>query len=153
MLAGLQCSSIAGYKIEMNGQIFNSNDATSEILNASGSQTIKYTVTDSRGRTASRTVTISALPYSPPVYLYLRQVDVNADGTPNDEGEYAKVTIGATVSAVNNLNDKIFTISKKTVTSEIWTNQNITSASYTIETDVIISGISGNNAWDIKFTG
>ena len=52
---------------------------------------------------------------------------------------------------MNNLNDKIFTISKKTVTSEIWTNQDITSASYTIETDVIISGLSGNNAWDIKF--
>ena len=136
----------------MNGQIFNSNDATSEVLNVAGSQTIKYTVTDSRGRTASRTVTISVLPYSPPVLSLLKASRCDSDGTPNDEGEYAKVTIGAAVSAVDNLNDKIFTISKKTVTSEIWTNQNIASAAYTIETDVIISYISGNNAWDIKFT-
>ena len=151
-VGGVQCSSIVGHKIEMNGQIFNSNDATSEVLNVAGSQTIKYTVTDSRGRTASRTVTISALPYSPPVLSLLKASRCDADGTPNDEGECAKVTIGAAVSAVNNLNDKIFTISKKTVTSEIWTNQDIASASYTIETDVIISDISGNNAWDIKFT-
>ncbi|CZQ83357.1 putative viral structural protein (duf859) [Trichococcus flocculiformis] len=151
-VGGVQCSSIVGHKIEMNGQIFNSNDATSEVLNVAGSQTIKYTVTDSRGRTASRTVTISALPYSPPVLSLLKASRCDADGTPNDEGEYAKVTIGAAVSAVNNLNDKIFTISKKTVTSEIWTNQNVTSAAYIIETDVIISDISGNNAWDIKFT-
>lgn len=148
----VECSSIVGHKIEMNGQIFNSNDATSEVLNVAGSQTIKYTATDSRGRTASRAVTISALPYSPPVLSLLKASRCDADGTPNDEGEYAKVTIGAAVSAVNNLNDKIFTISKKTVTSEIWTNQNVASAVYAIETDVIISDISGNNAWDIKFT-
>ena len=151
-VGGVQCSSIVGHKIEMNGQIFNSNDATSEILNVAGSQTIKYTVTDSRGRTASRTVTISAVAYSPPVLSILKASRCDSDGNPNDEGEFAKVTIGATVSAVNNLNDKTFTISKKTVTSETWTNQNVASAAYTIETDVIISGISGNNAWDIKFT-
>lgn len=148
----VQCSTIASHKIEMNGQIFNSNDATSEILNASGSQTIKYTVIDSRGRTASRTVTISVVAYSPPVLSLLKASRCESDGTQNDEEEYAKVTIGATVSAVNNLNDKIFTISKKTVTSEIWTNQNVASATYTVAMDVIISDISGNNAWDIKFT-
>ncbi len=151
-VGGVQCSSIVGHKIEMNGQIFNSNDATSEVLNVAGSQTIKYTVTDSRGRTASRTVTISAVAYSPPVLSMLKASRCDSDGNPNDEGEFAKVTVGATVSAVNNLNDKTFTISKKTVTSETWTNQNIASATYTIEADVIISDISGNNAWDIKFT-
>ena len=151
-VGGVQCSSVVGHKIEMNGQIFNSNDATSEVLNVSGNQTIKYTVTDSRGRTASRTATISVLPYSAPVLSLLKASRCDADGTPNDEGEYAKVTVGAAVSDVDNLNDKIFTISKKTVTSEVWTDQNIASAAYTIETDVIISGISGNNAWDIKFT-
>lgn len=152
IVGGVQCSSIVGHKIELNGQIFNSNDATSEILNASGSQTIKYTVTDSRGRTASRTVTISALAYSPPVLSILKASRCEVDGTLNDEGEYAKVTIGATISAVSDLNDKTFTISKKTVTSEVWTDENVPSVPYTIETDVIISGISGNNAWDIKFT-
>lgn len=151
-VGGVQCSSIVGHKIEMNGQIFNSNDATSEVLNVAGSQTIKYTVTDSRGRTASRTVTISPLAYSPPVLSILKASRCEVDGTLNDEGEYAKVTIGASISSVNDLNDKIFTLSKKPVTSETWTNQNVPSATYTIVTTMIIEGISGDNSWDIKFT-
>ena len=109
-------------------------------------------MTDSRGRTASRTVNISPLAYKPPILSVLSASRCEADGTPNDEGEYAKVTIGATLSALNNLNNKIFTLSKKPVTSETWTNQNVSSATYTIATTVIISGISGDNSWDIKFS-
>ena len=152
IVGGVQCSSIVGHKIEMNGQIFNSNDATSEVLNVAGSQTIIYTVTDSRGRTASRTVSISPLAYKPPILSVLGASRCEADGTPNDEGEFAKVTIGASISSVNDLNDKIFTLSKKPVTSETWTNQNVPSATYTIATTMIIEGISGDNSWDIKFT-
>ncbi|NLD31550.1 MAG: hypothetical protein GX662_04740 [Trichococcus flocculiformis] len=152
MVEGVATSTITGYKIQMNGQTFNTNDATSsEVLNA-GTQNIIYTVTDSRGRTASRTVTISPLTYTPPILSVLSASRCEADGTPNDEGEYAKVTIGATLSALNNLNNKIFTLSKKPVTSETWTNQNVSSATYTIATTVIISGISGDNSWDIKFS-
>lgn len=152
MIEGVSVSTITGYKIEMNGQTYNTNDATSFELVKAGAQNIVYTVTDSRGRTASRTVSISPLAYTPPILSLLSASRCEADGTPNDEGEYAKVTIGASISSVNNLNDKIFTISKKTVTSETWTNQNVASGTYTIATTVIIDGISGNNAWDIKFS-
>ena len=152
MIDGVSVSSIVGYKIQMNGQTYNTNDATSfELVNA-GAQDIVYTVTDSRGRTASRTVSISPLAYKPPILSVLGASRCEADGTPNDEGEFAKVTIGATISALNNLNDKIFTLSKKPVTSETWTNQNVPSATYTIASTMIINGISGNNAWDIKFS-
>lgn len=152
MVEGVSVSTITGHKIQMNGQTYNTNDATSFELVKAGAQNIVYTVTDSRGRTASRTVSISPLAYTPPILSVLSASRCEADGTPNDEGEYAKVTIGATLSALNNLNDKIFTLSKKPVTSETWTNQNVSSATYTIETTVIISGISGDNSWDIKFS-
>ena len=151
MVEGVATSTITGYKIQMNGQTFKTNDATSsELLNA-GAQNIIYTVTDSRGRTASRTVTISPLAYTPPILSVLSASRCEADGTPNDEGEYAKVTIGATLSALNNLNDKVYKVSKKTVTSEIWTEMDI-SGDYTLSTVTILSDISGDNSWDIKFT-
>ena len=152
MVEGVSVSTITGYKIQMNGQTYNTHDATSfELVNA-GAQDIIYTVTDSRGRTASRTVSISPLAYKPPILSVLGASRCEADGTPNDEGEFAKVTIGATISELSNLNDKTFTVSKKPVTSEIWTNQNVPSTTYTIATTIIIDGISGNNAWDIKFS-
>ena len=74
-----------------------------------------------------------------------------ADGTPDDEGEFAKVTIAAEIAPVGNMNDKAYKVSKKTVTSEIWTETDI-SGDYTLSTVTILSDISGDNSWDIKFT-
>ena len=71
IIDGVSVSTITGYKIQMNGQTYNTNDATSfELVNA-GAQNIIYTVTDSRGRTASRTVSISPLAYKPPILSVL----------------------------------------------------------------------------------
>ena len=74
-----------------------------------------------------------------------------ADGTPDDEGEFAKVTLAAEIAPVGNMNDKAYKVSKKTVTSEIWTETDI-SGDYTLSTVTILSDISGDNSWDIKFT-
>ena len=152
VIDGTTVSVITGYKIEMNGQTYNTNDATSlELLNA-GTQNIVYTVTDSRGRTASRTVTIAPLAYSAPILSILTASRCNSDGTANDDGSYVKATIGASIANVNNLNDKIFKVSKKPVASGTWTDQTIASGTWTISTFTILSAIDGNFAWDIKFT-
>lgn len=151
MIDGTAVSIITGYRIQMNGQTYNTNDATSsELLNA-GAQDIIFTVTDSRGRTASRTVSISPLAYKPPILSVLTASRCLADGTPDDEGEFAKVTLAAEIAPVGNLNDKAYKVSKKTVTSEIWTETDI-SGDYTLSTVTILSDISGDNSWDIKFT-
>ena len=152
IIDGVSVSSIVGYKIQMNGQTYNTKDATSsELLNA-GAQNIIFTVTDSRGRSASRTVTISPLAYKSPILSVLSASRCNSDGTANDDGSYVKATIGASIANVNNLNDKIFKVSKKPVASGTWTDQTIASGTWTISTFTILSAIDGNFAWDIKFT-
>ena len=149
--AGIYKSTIASYKITANGTSYNANSATTSELNASGTQDVTFSLTDSRGRTVSVTTQINVVAYFSPRLTVLTASRCLADGTPDDEGEFAKVTLAAEIAPVGNLNDKAYKVSKKTVTSEIWTETDI-SGDYTLSTVTILSDISGDNSWDIKFT-
>ena len=149
--AGIFGSTIANYRITANGTNYNGNSATTSELNASGTQDVTFSLTDSRGRTVSVTTQINVVAYFSPRLTVLTASRCLTDGTPDDEGEFAKVTIAAEIAPVGNLNDKAYKVSKKTVTSEIWTDTSIVGG-YVLSTVTILSGISGNNAWDIKLT-
>lgn len=149
--AGIYKSTIASYKITANGTNYNANSATTSELNASGTQDVTFSLTDSRGRTVSVTTQINVVAYFSPRLTVLTASRCLADGTPDDEGEFAKVTLAAEIAPVGNLNDKAYKVSKKTVTSEIWTETGI-SGDYTFSAVTILSDISGDNSWDIKFT-
>lgn len=149
--AGIYKSTIASYKITANGTNYNANSATTSELNASGTQDVTFSLTDSRGRTVSVTTQINVVAYFSPRLTVLTASRCLADGTPDDEGEFAKVTLAAEIAPVGNLNDKAYKVSKKTVTNEIWTETGI-SGDYTFSAVTILSDISGDNSWDIKFT-
>ena len=61
---------------------------TSETLTISGEKIYTVTVTDSRGKTASKTGTIIVSDYNPPVITSANSFRSNADGTLNGSGEY-----------------------------------------------------------------
>lgn len=59
---------------------------TTPVLTASGQQSITVTVTDSRGRTASQSLSFSVLPYSKPVLYWVEVFRCLSDGTADDSG-------------------------------------------------------------------
>lgn len=59
--AGAQGSSIKSYYATVNGQAFSSSSFTTDFLATSGTNTLTVTVTDTRGRTASTTRSITVL--------------------------------------------------------------------------------------------
>ena len=61
---------------------------TSETLTIPGEKVYTVTVTDSRGRTASKTGRITILDYNSPVITSANSFRSNADGTLNGSGEY-----------------------------------------------------------------
>ena len=76
-----------------------------ETVRDSGTVTIKVTVTDSRGRTASRSITVSVLPYSvPQITGFDCSRCGDAKGTVNNSGEFLKVYMAFSVSSLNNNN-------------------------------------------------
>ena len=59
---------------------------TTPVLTASGQQSIVVTMTDSRGRTASQSLSFSVLPYSKPVLYGVNVFRCLSDGTADDSG-------------------------------------------------------------------
>ena len=129
--AGVYNSAITGYKITIDGQTANVNNATFEKLISSGTVTVTAVITDSRGRTNTATINVLVLPYSPPTISTFRAFRCDSDGTENPEGTNVNIEFAFAISAVNNLNDKQYKINYRKTNETNWTtlkSENIYSA-------------------------
>jgi hypothetical protein len=99
--AGVYGSTIKAYKVTVAGQtLTTANGTTPDPISRSGAVTVTATVTDSRGRTASKTSTVTVLPWAPPKITTLKVQRCNADGSLNDDGRWFRYTINVSVSSL-----------------------------------------------------
>lgn len=98
--AGAYGSNITGWLIQGDGKT--AQAASMAVTSIAGRDNIQFiaTATDSRGRTAQKTVTINVLPYSNPTISYFAVYRCVADGTANPTGTYAIASATGTYSAV-----------------------------------------------------
>ena len=97
--SGTYGSWVTGVGITLGGKAFSSG----ALITGSGNLTLRITVTDSRGRSSSDEETISVAAYKEPK-LTLTAHRCDDDGTANDAGEYAKITVSGSTTQVNNRN-------------------------------------------------
>ena len=106
--SGSYGSSIRSYVYNIGSQSYSGLENTytmSDEVRDSGTVAVTVTVTDSRGRTASKTVSITVLAYSPPQITHFECIRCgDANGSANANGQYLKVTFGYSVSPLNNKN-------------------------------------------------
>ena len=106
--SGAYSSSIRSYVYDIGSQSYSGLENTytmGEVVRDSGTVAVTVTVTDSRGRTASKTVSITVLAYSPPQITHFECSRCgDANGSVNANGQYLKVTFGYSVSPLNNKN-------------------------------------------------
>ncbi|MFR4155788.1 MAG: DUF859 family phage minor structural protein [Coprococcus sp.] len=106
--SGSYSSSIRSYVYDIGSQSYSGLENTytmGEVVRDSGTVAVTVTVTDSRGRTASKTVSITVLAYSPPQITHFECSRCgDANGSANANGQYLKVTFGYSVSPLNNKN-------------------------------------------------
>ena len=106
--SGSYGSSIRSYVYDIGSQSYSGLENTytmGEVIRDSGTVAVTVTVTDSRGRTASKTVSITVLAYSPPQITHFECSRCgDANGSVNANGQYLKVTFGYSVSPLNNKN-------------------------------------------------
>lgn len=93
--SGIHGSTIRSYNITGVGHNVNSSSTVTGILSVSGNQTIKGTVTDSRGQTSDRSIVVNILPYTPPTLTGLSFKRTLPDKTEAPLGDNA--TVSATV--------------------------------------------------------
>lgn len=119
--SGNQGSTIKSYSLSGAGISSSSSSATSGVLSA-GSHTITGKVTDSRGRSASKTANITVHSYYAPS-LSIEVYRCNSDGTRNDSGTYVRAYINQTVHNIGNanVNVKQYKIEWKRASASDWT--------------------------------
>ena len=149
-------ASIVSYAFSGTGisQTGASSTANTSVIDSSGSKTYTLVVTDTRGRTASSTVSANFLAYSNPVVSSLASYRSNSSGTQSDiDGTYIHSTPVFTYSAVGNNSLSVKKIEYKLHTASSWTTEtSISSVSSGVGYTFGGGNISITSSYDVKCT-
>ena len=122
--SGSYGSTIKSYSISGPNLSSTSSSATSGVLGSAGTNTYTCTITDSRGRTASKTVSISVVDYAKPS-ISVSASRCNSDGTVSSSGTYLRVTASYSIASVSSKNS----VSSKSVSCNGASNTSFSSGS------------------------
>lgn len=114
---GIQGSTIKAYSIKVGrtqgtGTIYTANakTGTTDFLQLAGSVWVTCTVTDSRGRTATKSIEYTVKPYSVPTISAISATRCTQKGAASRTGEYGKVTFTAAITPLSNKNTAAYTV-------------------------------------------
>lgn len=151
--AGVLSSTIKSYKTTIQGANFTAASFTSGVLTKSGTSNVTVTVTDSRGRTASTTKSITVIAYAAPKITSFQGFRCLANGTENYEGTYLNAAVNFSISSVGSKNTASYTLEYKLKDAASWTA--LTSGSvYALNKSVISASgfMSVDNSYDIRLS-
>lgn len=130
--SGAYGSSITSYTITGGGWTTTNSALTTGTLASAGNITFTATVTDSRGRKASTTRTISVIDYTKPGVAVCDVYRYDADGNRKKAGTYFAVEINASYSAITGNILNITARYKKQSESSYGTAMNVTNNGKTV---------------------
>jgi len=148
--SGSYGSSIVRYSIIGGGYSSTASSFTTGVLNTIGTNTFTATITDSRGRTATKTVTCSVVDYFTPRISYVEAYRCTSAGVIDENGTYIKVKADFTYASVSGKNTFSSNVSYAVYDSISWsTPVAITNNAYS---SAIGGGaISIDNSYTVKF--
>lgn len=123
--AGAKGSTIKTYSTTFMGKTYSGSSWTSGLLADSGTLSMTTTVTDSRGRTAKKTTSLTVLTYIIPQIYSLTVARCLEDGTLDPNGTYAKVAFNYAVAPVNGKNTATVTIDFKRATASSYATADV----------------------------
>ena len=145
---GSQGSKIKSYSIVVGKNSSASSSATFN-LPIEGIVTIKAKVTDSRGRTAETTATITVLQYeNPSVSASAYRSD--ADGNADPVGGYMSVKFSASITALSDLNSHSYSVQYRLKGATSWTRITPTASGYTPTDNVTVIEVDAENSYEAK---
>lgn len=118
--AGAKGSTVKSYSTTFNGKTYAGSSWISDLVTASGSLNLVTTVTDSRGRTAKKTTTITVLDYAPPEIYAMQVYRVNAEGGADQDGVYIAVRYKYAVTSLGSKNTTSMIVQYKQSTATEW---------------------------------
>ena len=150
---GASGSTIKSYSSTFQGKTYGGSNFTTDTIASGGTLNIVTTVTDSRGRTATKTTAVTVLAYEPPKITKFFAGRYDDKGTADPNGIYARVTIGYTVTPLNDKNTAKALIQYKQSTSSTWlTLYTLTQLSRNHYYSPVNTTFSTDYQWDLKVT-
>lgn len=119
--SGVQGSTITSYKTEVGGNAYTGSSITTGLLTSAGSLPIKVTVTDSRGRTASKTQNVNVVVYTNPSIVTFSAVRCTPSGTFDEQGTSMSIAMNFNVADVGSKNTKSYIVELLKNGSTTWT--------------------------------
>lgn len=146
--SGVSGSTISGYLSTVESQTFNTTPFEKTIT-TSGSVSISSTVTDSRGRQASDSETITVLDYTVPTFTSISVKRCLSNGTLDEFGTYGKVVCEYNITSLDNNNAKSLKV-KLGATEQTFTLSNY-SGTITATTAQLFSGLAIDTTYNFTF--
>lgn len=147
--AGAYGSTITGYTLTGDGKTASAATLSIAKLSGSGTLTFKTTVVDSRGRSASKTLTISVVAWSSPTIRTLSVGRCNADGSDNPAGSSILVNLTGAIASVSSKNTASVTVKYRAQGSTTWLSGAtgaVASGSWVIAADAALP----TNAYEVQ---
>lgn len=150
--SGALSSTIKAYKTTIQGANYTGASFTSGILKNSGTSTVTITVTDSRGRTASTTRSITVIAYAAPKITAFTALRANGLGSADDNGTMALARIKFAISPVGDKNSKSYKAEYKAKSSDTWT-QAATGSVYTYDSNMLLNiNLDTDTSYDLRLS-
>lgn len=150
--AGVYGSTIKSYSVNFDGRTYSGSTITTGTPTTSGDLRLTAKVTDSRGRTASKSITVTVLPYANPAISALRVFRCTSDGTADESGDYVGITYAYAIASVNSKNDALAKTEYKRTALTEWAEL-MTGSDYAVNTTVYPEQeLLSDYQWDIRLT-
>lgn len=136
---------ITSYRISTSaGHNIYSSSGTTSTINSSGNVTITGTITDSRGRTASKSTTINVQAYSMPRF--------SSYSITRNSSTPTNVTVAASgsVSSLSSKNTLSYVIKYKQSTASSWTSVTAVSGGTSFNNSKALTGISSTRSYNFQ---
>ena len=152
--SGNQGSTITSVSTKFNGQTYNGSTFTTQAIQSSGTLSYTITVTDSRGRTATKSGSVSVTTYSPPSLTNVSAKRANSSyAVDESSGTYALLHFKVGFTSLSNKNVTSFYIQYRASGTSSWTKINSWDNNYTLEQDYKAGNLftSTTSTYEIAF--
>lgn len=152
--SGAQGSTIKSYSTTADGKTYTAASFTTSAIAGSGTLTIKATVKDSRGRTATASKSITVWAYSTPKISEISVNRCNADGSANNAGGYIAIKFDATATSMDSVNTVSYVAQYKKTSESSYTTITLTDYAnqYSVTDGVFVFAADTASSYDIKLT-
>lgn len=134
--SGNQGSTITSVSTKFDGQTYSGSTFTTQAIQSSGSLSYTITVTDSRGRTATKSGSVTVVAYNLPSLTNVSAKRANSSYAVDEiNGTYALLHFKVGFTSLSNKNVTSFYIQYRASGASSWTEINSWANNYTLEQD------------------